>query len=176
MRERPDQELVALIRGGDGEAAGELFGRNLRQAWAASYAVARSREVADDALQDGVERAIRKLDRYDASRPFGPWFTRIVVNGTLEILRRDRGREEQSLERVSEEDLARAAEPLDRHLELDMALARLSAEQRAAVVLRLVLGYEAKEVAEMMGTETGTVHSRLSRALRDLRAILSRPQ
>lgn len=171
-RERGDQELVELTRGGNSSAAEVLFSRHLRQAWAAAFAISGCRHVSDDALQDGVERAIRNLGRFDASRPFAPWFTRIVVNGTLDIMRRRRNLPEQSLDELHEESMAgRETDGLP--LELGMALDQLTPERRATVVLRLVVGLGAGEVAELTGAPEGTVNSRLSRALGELRAILS---
>lgn len=134
--------------------------------------MARCPHVADDALQDGVERAIRHLDRFDDARPFAPWFTRIVVNRSLEILRRSRRREEQPLDEVPEHRLA-SGDDMSRRLEMEGAIEALTPEQRAAVVMRLVLGFGADETAKAMGVPAGTVHSRLSRALGNLRANLA---
>jgi RNA polymerase sigma-70 factor (ECF subfamily) len=49
------------------------------------------------------------------------------------------------------------------------AVAGLSVERRAVVILRYGLGHPPAEIAEMLGVPVGTVHSRLARALEDLR-------
>jgi DNA-directed RNA polymerase specialized sigma24 family protein len=79
MRRLPDPELIALARDGSAEAAGALFDRYWVLAWGAAYAVTADRALADDAAQEAIERAFRTLDRFDETRPFGPWLKRIGI-------------------------------------------------------------------------------------------------
>jgi RNA polymerase sigma-70 factor, ECF subfamily len=58
--------------------------------------------------------------------------------------------------------------------ELDTALASLSPERRAVVVLRYVLGYTPGEIAKLLELPRGTVNSRLRRALDELAGEVSR--
>src|ERR671936_2315915 len=90
MRMRSDPKLVRLARSGSREAAAELFARHWRSAWRAAYVIAGRRELADDVAQDAFERAFAALARFDESRPFGAWLHRIVVNRSLDLIRRER--------------------------------------------------------------------------------------
>lgn len=124
--------------------------------------------MAEDVTQDAFERAFAALGRFDERRPFAPWLHRIVVNRALDLVRAER--------RLVGLDDAAALEAWtpdgggDR--EALAALAALSAERRAVVVLRHLLGYTPPEIAAILGVPVGTVNSRLGRALTELRIAL----
>jgi RNA polymerase sigma-70 factor (ECF subfamily) len=161
-----DGELVVRAREGSREAAGELFRRHWPSAWRLARAVTGRRDMADDIAQDAFERAFAALSRFDRKRPFAPWLHRIVVNRALDLLRSERrlvGLE--TTERVEGEWRNVGAE--DRAL-LEV-VAALSPQRRVVIVLRYGLGYAPPEIAEMLSLPVGTVHSRLARALEELR-------
>lgn len=145
------------------DAFGELFSRYAREAWRAAYAVCGSTGLADEVVQDAFERVVGKFDQFDAKRGFGPWLHRIVMNRALDVLRRERRF------RASEPGEPRAPESTGGSGFLDL-IAGLEAERRVVVVLRYGLGYPPAAIAELLDLPVGTVHSRLARALRDLRA------
>ena len=166
MRTLGDGELVARARQGSREAAAELFDRHWPGAWKVARAVTGRRDMADDVAQDAFERAFAALGRFDRRRPFGPWLHRIVVNRSLDLLRSERrliGAD--GLDRMEGEWRDRAGE--DR--ELLAAVAALSPQRRVVVVLRYGIGYSPAAIADVLDLPVGTVHSRLARALDDLR-------
>jgi RNA polymerase sigma-70 factor (ECF subfamily) len=167
MAARSDAELVSASAVGNRDAAGELFSRHWPGAWRLAWGITGRREMADDVAQDAFERAFAALARFDRARPFAPWLHRIVVNRALDLLRRERrlvGLERPELVETAARDVV--AE--DRAL-LD-AIASLSEQRRIVVMLRFGLGYAPPEIAELLELPVGTVHSRLARALADLRA------
>jgi RNA polymerase sigma-70 factor, ECF subfamily len=161
-----DAELARRARAGSREAAGELFARHWQGAWRAARVITGSRAMADDVAQDAFERAFAALGRFDERRPFAAWLHRIVVNRSLDLIRRERrlvGLEEPDRVEGEWRDLAAG----DRAL-LD-AVAVLGPQRRVVIVLRYGLGYPPQDIAEMLGVPLGTVHSRLARALDQLR-------
>src|SRR5919202_3831876 len=166
MRMTSDAKLVKLARTGSREAAAELFSRHWRDAWCAAFAVTGRREMADDVAQDAFERAFAALSRFDERRPFAPWLHRIVVNRCLDLLRRERRLTggEAELERLEWYDDSRG------DADLLEAVAGLSLQRRVVIVLRYGLGYSPAAIARLLGVPTGTVNSRLARALEELRA------
>ena len=162
-----DGSLVARARAGDPRAADELAVRHVRRAWRAAYAITGRPDLADDAVQDAFERAFGALDQFDVSRPFAPWLTRIVVNRALSLVSRVRPTEEFDEERHGTPEHRPTSD-----LEVADALARIAAERRVVVVMRIVVGFSPQETAEALGIAVGTVHSRLHRGLADLRAQL----
>jgi RNA polymerase sigma-70 factor (ECF subfamily) len=111
---------------------------------------------------------VRALDRFDRSRPFGPWLHRIVVNRAIDWARARALRAEVELTE---------AEPAadDAPAELDAIVAALGAlppEQRGVIVLRHFLEYTPGEIAELLELPRGTVNSRLRRGLDELARAL----
>lgn len=170
MRRRPDSELIALARTGSAEAAGALFDRYWDHAWRAAYAVTADRALADDAAQDAVQRAFGSLDRFDEARPFGPWLKRIAANRAIDLLRRG-----QRLTRLEGDVAWDTAGALDQRVEcrtVAEAVGSLDPQRRIVIVLRYWLDLSVEEIAGELGIPVGTVASRLSRGLSQLRVVL----
>lgn len=168
LRTDPDSELVAAALQGSSEAAELLFERHWPRAWKAAYAVLGNRDAADDAAQRAVERTFRALERFQPDGSFGAWIARIAVNQAIDALRRA-PREQELPETLAAPD--RYAEMLDRDA-LVSAVAELDRDRRLVVVLRYWLDLDPPEIAERLGVPVGTVSSRLSRALAELRERL----
>lgn len=166
--ELTDAQLVELVRSGSSAAAGTLFDRYWRDAWRAAYAVLADHSAADDVAQEAVQRAFARLDRFDDSRPFGPWLRRIVVNAAIDELRRRA--------RVDPLDVAavEASDPAltPRTLGVADAVAALAPNKRLVVVLRYWLEFSIEDIADVLRIPVGTVASRLSRAHDELRVLL----
>ena len=137
---------------------------------------------ADDVVQIAMERAWASFGRYDAERPFRPWFLRIVAN-TARNDRRQRGRRAALRVRAAHERggaqaaTSASAEDdvisvLDRSRVL-AALNRLDVDDRTVIALRYFEQLGEAEMAEVLGCPTGTVKSRLSRARTRLRERLA---
>jgi RNA polymerase sigma-70 factor (ECF subfamily) len=170
MRRRPDHELIALARKGSTEAAGVLFDRYWSLAWKAAYAVTVDRELANDAAQEGMQRAFSKLGRFDETRPFAPWLKRIAINCALDQLRR--GRRRSQLENELHAWTVSDAETDLRLWAIADAVAALGEAKRMVVVLHYWLDLTVEEIAGVLGLPIGTVASRLSRAIAELRQAL----
>ena len=165
-----DARLVRRAQRGSRDAAALLFHRHWPGARRAALAVTGSEAMADDVAQDAFERAFAALERFDASRPFAPWLHRIAVNRALDVMRRER-----RLTSLGEApELAAPAPALGDGPDPEAlgALAQLSPERRAVVVLRYLLDYNPPEIAAMLDLPLGTVNSRLARALAELRERL----
>lgn len=164
-----EADLIRRARRGDSQATEDLVRAHFPAAWRAAYAICGRNEAADDAVQDGFEKALRSLDRFEEGRPFAPWLHKIVVNCAIGAIRHEKRY------RMLPDDTAAHRDPIaeaSEARELMEGLSHLEPDRRAIVVLRLYLGYTPSEVAEILDIAEGTVHSRLSRALADLRGIL----
>ena len=171
-----DAELSARAAAGDRTAFGGLVERYAGQARRLARAILGNMEDADDAAQDGFLAALKSIERYDPTRPFGPWLLRIVANAASDRRRRLRVRTTEQIpvdsasgepgpERVTDRNAFRAA--------LDTALARLPTRQRIAVVLFDMEGYSHREIAEVVKVPEGTVRSDVFHARRALRESLA---
>ena len=163
-RAASDAALVRAAQGGSERAVEELFARHWDDAYRAAYLVTHDRAAAEDIAQEAFVAALRALSRFDRSRPLRPWLHRIVVNRAIDwsrarALRRETG--DAGLEYA-----AAPGAPDNPHARsLAAALAELSPEHRAVIVLRHLLEYTPGEIAELLGLPRGTVNSRLRRGL-----------
>jgi len=169
--------LLDQARRGDRLAFEEIVRRYQRRVYATAYRIVRRHEVADDVAQEAFIRAHRSLDRFDSSRPFGPWICRIAANLAVNHVRSPQAREDALPDGHAETPSA-APGPLQGVLEtearamLDRALEDLPPEQRAVFCLRVFEDLSYREIAESLGISMGTVMSRLSRAREKLREAL----
>jgi RNA polymerase sigma-70 factor, ECF subfamily len=169
--ERDERAWVRGAQRGSVSDLEALFRHHWPRAYRAAYLVVHDAGAAEDIAQEAFLSAVRSLDRFDRRRPFGPWLHRIVVNRAIDwararALRREAGD-------AALESLPAAPLPGSPHSRsLASALAELSPEHRAVIVLRHLLEYTPGEIAELTGLPRGTVNSRLRRGLDHLASRL----
>ena len=171
---RDERALVRAAQAGSVSDLEALFRAHWGRAYRAAYLVVHDAGAAEDVAQEAFLAAVRNLDRFDAGRPFGPWLHRIVVNRAIDwsrarALRREVGAGDGIEEAAAPEGGAPAA-PLSG--EVVAALASLSPDHRAVIVLRYVLEYSPGEIARMLELPRGTVNSRLRRGLDALQGLV----
>jgi RNA polymerase sigma-70 factor (ECF subfamily) len=171
----PSGSLRAAQAGSLGDLE-RLYRAHWPAAHRAAYLVVHDAAAAEDIAQEAFLAALRALDRFDRRRPFAPWLHRIVVNRAIDWSRARTLRREVDAERVPEPFAGVLGEPPRADPvfsdEVMAALATLTPEHRAVVVLRHLLEYTPGEIARMLDLPRGTVNSRLRRALDQLEAEL----
>lgn len=179
----------------EAQAIAELLGGNIRglevlvreysqRAQQVAYFVTRDRDLAEDAVQDAFVRVCDRIASYDATRPFAPWFLRIVANTAIDAAaRRDRHR---GTPNSSEDQIRSILESLPDHgvgpeVSLERselrnrvwdALGELPPKQRAAILMRYYLDMSEVEIAHQLEIPQGTVKSRLHTARVRLKTLL----
>lgn len=128
--------------------------------------------MAEDVAQESFIAAIRSLPRFDRRRRFGPWLHRIVTNRAIDALRERDRRGRLIADAYQVASAAEVAGAPELSPELAAALDRLSATDRAIVVLRHLFDYRSHEIAAMLRMPAGTVRRRLAAGLADLRSEL----
>ena len=162
---RDERASVRAAQRGSASGIEALFRLHWPKAHRAAYLVVHDAAAAEDIAQEAFLAALRNLDRFDRSRPFGPWLHRIVVNRAIDWSRARQLRAEIELgEAVAAPE---RAPPLDSSLLA--ALATLPPDHRAVIVLRHLLEYTPGEIAKLLGVPRGTVNSRLRRGLDSLK-------
>ena len=176
-----DLGLVERVRAGELDAFDRLVEAYQDYLFGVAYRILSDRDHAADAVQDAFLHAFRRLEGYRGGS-FRSWLTRIGVNACMDLLRAKRRRpsqpfpdlEDESWEPRAPEDEgpeARAARAA-RARALSEALLRITADQRAAIVLYDVEGYDYEEIAVLTGVSLGTVKSRIHRGRLALRTLL----
>lgn len=146
-----------------------LFRLHWPRAFRAAYLVVHDAAAAEDIAQEAFVAAVRALDRFDRRRPFGPWLYRIVVNRAIDFARARAVRRETDL---ADGHAARERPEFSDAPTIAAALAELSPDHRAVIVLRYLLEYTPGEIAKALELPRGTVNSRLRRGLDQLGSAL----
>lgn len=167
-----DAGLLDAHLAGDPDAFGELVTRHRDVLWAVALRTTGNPADAEDALQEAMISALRSVERFERRSAVRTWLYRIVVNASLDRLRRNAARPTAPLDDLDPaspvDDTARATDRMD----IMAALQELSPGQRAAVVLVHIEGLSVAEAAEVLELPEGTVKSRCSRARAQLAAML----
>lgn len=146
--------------------------------------ITRDVQQAQDIVQSAFIRVYHRIDQFDETRPFKPWFMRIVLNDALKQVTRHRQISlDKPLNLISDltlgDMLMHGDSSLDERMmmaetnaEIWEALGQLSPEQRAAIVLRYYLDMSEQEIAQTLDSPQGTIKWRLHKARQRLRELL----
>lgn len=168
------QDALARARTGDPRAFEELA-RSEERALFRHVARLLGPVDAEDVVQDAFISAWRSLASFEGTS-FRAWLFRIATNRAIDVLRSRKRRAELPLDPPADEP-ASWAEPADGGADLveiagnrealavvEEALGSVPVEQRAALLLRDVEGFDYEEIARITASELGTVKSRIHRA------------
>ena len=176
-----EREAVGRLKRGDVGGLEPLVREHYTRAVRAAYLIVRDRALAEDVVQGSFVRAYEKIDGFDADRPFGPWFAKVVVNDAVAAARQ-RERIAPAGTASTDDLLVNLADPgAGPHEEAEeaeerrrvwAALEKLPPAQRAVVVQRYYLGLSEAEMAGRSESPPGTIKSRLHAARKSLSELL----
>jgi RNA polymerase sigma-70 factor (TIGR02960 family) len=192
-------QLLARAQTGDGDAFAELTGPFRREVQAHCYRILGSAADSEDMLQETMMAAWRGLDRFEERASLRTWLHAIATNKCLNHLRADRSQAPYTPE-IPLPEPTRSGEPLwlepypdallgdlpdaapgpearyeareSVSLAFVAALQHLPPRQRAALVLRDVLGFRAAETAAVLGCTVDAANNLLKRARATIAAHL----
>src|ERR1700732_1542789 len=170
-----DVELVRRSQAGDTEAFGELVTKYRTKIFTMVYGMVRNEHDAWDLAQEGFVRAWQSIHRFEGRSLFYTWLYSITVNLTIYSLRRKGRREEVELNDAIPTSLPGPGVNYQRteiREQVNAALAKLSPEHRAVVVLKELEDLQYHEIAEVLNLSMGTVMSRLFYGRKKLQSML----
>ena len=187
-----DRELVARCQKGDRNAFRQLFVRYHRRAFGLALGVVHNPDAAQDVVQEAFLKAHRHLDGFEGNASFYTWLYRIVMNVAIDHLRKqsrsptvdyddavahsdeDGGApgEEAILPQLLAGNPAKELQRKEIREQLQAALAQLSPNHRAVLVMRELDGLSYEEMAKVMKCSKGTIMSRLFHARRNMQKHL----
>ncbi len=174
--EPSDAILLRQHVAGDPDAFGLLFRRHSGRLWAVALRIVCDPDDAADALQEAMISAFRRAGHFRGESAVTTWLHRIVVNASLDLLRR---RSARSVSWSGDPDDLPVPEPrqgvssAESRLDVDAAMRTLPPPQRAALVLVDMLGYSVADASAILGVSEGTVKSRCARGRTKLLPYLS---
>lgn len=172
-----DSQAICLVKGGQRDAFALLVRKYQQPVLRLAKNVLRDAHEAEDVAQESFIDAYRNLDRFDETRSsFSTWLFTIAKNRCLKAMRKSRpvyvAEIPEAADNTGPQDDASFAELQS---QLDVALDRLSEEQKIAFVLVVFVGLTPSQAAEVEGISPGTFRSRLSRARQLLQSVLTNP-
>ncbi len=176
-RKLGDLALVAKAKAGDRPALDVLVERHAPRVNRLAAHLMGDLEDARDAAQESLMKLCTRLRQFRGEAQFATWLHRLVVNTCRDFQDRKRVRATEPLPAVAEaagddSDPARAEARADLRHDLADAFARLSADQRAVVVLRDVFDLSYEDVARAARIPVGTAKCYVHRGRERLRAGL----
>lgn len=179
--QRRDLVLLERARDGDLDAFNDLVRLYQDQLFALVVRMVPDRDQASDAVQEAFFSAFRNLNSFRGGS-VKSWLHRICVNAAMDTQRLRKRRPSQPYPELEDEswqppageeaDPERTAVQAERSRALADAMAQITDDQRTAIVLYDVQGYDYGEIALMTGVSLGTVKSRIHRGRLALRAVL----
>lgn len=164
---------LASAATGDQAAFARIVARFQEELFGIAVLVTRDRSLAEDAVQSAWTIAWRKLDTIRAPERLRPWLVTVVANESKQQLRKRRRRAD--VEFIA--DTAAAPGGVDPStgvagIDLRAAIERLDPDDRALLAMRYVAGFNATELADIVGLTPAGVRTRLKRLLDGLREEL----
>ena len=188
LSDKGDMILVAAAKNENRQAFEVLVERHARRVFSAARRMTRTREDAEDVVQQSLQKAFTHLRQFEGKSTFSTWLTRITINEALILLRRSRRRREVLIHDSTEVEEAQFSleipdsgpNPEDSYSQserqriLFAALNELPHGTRRAFQLRELDERSTEETARIMGISANAVKARLFHGRRKLRERLQR--
>src|SRR3954447_5627179 len=181
-------DLVKRCQSGDAEAFDELVSRYRTRVFGMIYNMVHNEQDAWDLAQDSFLKAWKSIGRFRGQSSFYTWIYRIVTNVTIDWLRKKQVKggcaefnEELQMRGVhpaaktvpkAEPAPHERMEQREIRARIDAAIAQLSPEHRAVILMKETEDMQYNEIAEALGCSIGTVMSRLFYARKKLQNLL----
>jgi len=175
-----ETEMISRCQRGDQEALKEIFDKYNKKVYRIAYGVVRQREEALDIVQEVFIKLFRSIKNFKGRSHFYTYLYRMVMNTAIDHARKTGKQTISSLDQEGSfqpsDDLEKGPERILLQKELEervrLAMDKLPAEQRAALIFRDVEGLSYQEMTEAMGCSIGTVMSRLHYGRKRIQELL----
>lgn len=144
---------------------------NKENVYRLAYSYVKNKEDALDIVQESIYKAITNIELLKDPNAVKSWFYRIVVNTSLDFLRRNK--KVQAMEPEMIETYSLGAEDIYTDMDLKRTLEDLPTKYRSVIVLRYFEDLKIDEVAAVLNENTNTIKTRLYQALQLLRVKLT---
>ena len=180
--QRRDLILLQRAREGDLDAFNDLVVVYQDMLFALVVRMVPDRDQASDAVQEAFFSAYRNMEGFRGGS-VRSWLSRITINAAMDAQRLKKRRPADPYPELEDDTWQppadASADPVtisltaERHRALNAAMARITDDQRTAIILYDVEGYDYAEIAGLTGVSIGTVKSRIHRGRLALRGLLA---
>ena len=167
--------LIEKCKKNDSKAQMQLYDMYCKAMYNTACNFIKDDMIAQDIMQEAFIKAFKKMDSYTGEASFGAWLKRIVINQSLDWIKK------QKLETVSLDDqVVAVADDGDWDIESETSLTdiyhcieQLPQKCKSVVKLYLLEGYDHQEVAQILQITEGSSRSQLSRGKNRLKELLT---
>lgn len=167
--------LIDRCKQDDRSAQYELYQLYAKAMFNVSYRIVNHEQEAEDVLQESFVKMFSQLGTYRNESSFGAWFKRIVVNQSINHLKK-RNKELEKLENLSHEEFdeesVEESVPQATVSQIQSAMELLPEGYRIVFALYLFEDYSHQEIAKKLGISVSTSKSQLNRAKKKLKEII----
>ncbi len=174
MNEESDREVIIRIRDGNKEAYKIIVNGYMKKAYYTALGFVGNLDDAADVSQEAFIRAYKSISRFDISKPFFPWYYKILKNVCLNYKRKRRALHEVPIEIVQDKVMSQSPGKESLSHEVWNAISKLGDDEKEIILLKYFQGLSCKEIAQELDCPIGTVMSRLYYARKQLRKKLER--
>lgn len=185
--EENEIHLIERVCSGDIDAFQEIVERYKKKVYYIAYDIVGDFHDAEDISQEVFIKMYRALNRFRKDAKMSSWLYQITVNTSIDSLRKRRKKPHISVDDIAQirasENAYQCASPdsnperkavaslMQKHI--DLALHKITPQERAAFVMRHYNEFKINEIADVLEVSSGTVKSLLFRALKKMRRELS---
>lgn len=169
------QDLIDAIRLNDQKAQLKIYKLYYKAMYNVSLRIVNDQMQAEDVMQEAFLHAFQRIDQFDGISTFGAWLKRIVINRSLDLLKKNKGtipfdETSHDIVEVTEED---HFEVLSYKIEaIHQAIEQLPDGYRIILSLFLLEGYDHEEISKVLDISYNATRTRYSRAKQKLIGIL----
>lgn len=171
------QELIDACRTGDRKAQFEIYKRYYKAMYNTSLRIVNDSAEAEDIMQESFLDAFQRIDSYTGEGSFGSWLKRIVINRSLDFLRKLKDTvsiDEGDFDIPDAEEGNNEEEILFRVAEIKLAISQLTEDYRVVLSLFLLEGYDHEEISLILNISNQLSRTRYSRARAKLLDLLKK--
>ncbi len=166
------QEIIDQCREGDAKAQFQLYKLYYKAMYSVSLRIINDQMEAEDVMQEAFLKAFQKMDTYKGEVSFGAWLKRIVVNRSLDYLKKRKVQFEEVNERTTQlADYKMETREVDSS-KIKEAIQQLPDGYRIVLSLYLIEGYDHDEISQILDISNSSSRTQLLRAKNKLRELL----
>jgi RNA polymerase sigma-70 factor (ECF subfamily) len=179
MKHLSDQELMAVVQGGDYSPASEIYDRYSARIYNFAFRFLKNAEAAEDATQEVFVKMLKHANQFHGDAKLSTWLFSITANWCRDYLRKADNKAKESddvlvtLPAPNELSPERKLELRENEVRVRRALEALTPEQREAILLSRYQGLSYAEIAQIAGCSEGAVKTRVFRAMETLKKALT---
>ena len=170
------RDVVERCRKGDTKAQFELYKLYYKPMYSVCLRMVGNAVEAEDVMQEAFLKAFTKIDTYEGVVSFGAWLKKIVINRSLDQLKKRKVKFEELNEKIQDEEPVTLVISEIQMEKLKQAIQKLPDGYRVVLSLYLIEGYDHEEISQILGISNESSRSQYLRAKLKLREMLHKEE